>query len=207
MICDKNKQTINKLYKLKIFGYKYIDEIGSNYKNNINLPNNLEHLNEMISDCNLCKLANLCDEKILSNKKYNKKILFVSTFFNTNDKSNNEFFKIISKKLDIKEKDINILNMLKCKVNLAIDDISNELSICKNYFIKEIDIIQPELIVSLGDTYKYLYNTTFKKGNIIKLGTNNLIVTEHLYAMLQNPSLKNNFIEDLEKIKKYLEIS
>jgi DNA polymerase len=94
-------------------------------------------------------------------------------------------------------KDIYVLNILKC-LPTDITNISSQVQICKPYVKKQIDIINPKVIVVFGEISQYLIDS--QDYNNIKL-----IPTYHPSFLLKNPSLKRDALEDLKKVKSIIE--
>jgi len=111
--------------------------------------------------------------------------------------------------IDLKREEVFIANVLKCRPPNNRDPQPDEIEKCEPYLLKQIEMISPKLIVTLG---------RFASASLLRtksaLGTlreevhsyNNLplIVTYHPAALLRNPQLKRQAWEDLKKISDYL---
>jgi DNA polymerase len=105
-----------------------------------------------------------------------------------------------------------IANVLKCRPPNNRDPQPEEIDKCEPYLLKQIEMISPKLIVTLG---------RFASASLLRtksaLGTLReqvhdynqvpLIVTYHPAALLRNPQLKKQAWKDLMKISEYLEKS
>jgi uracil-DNA glycosylase family 4 len=111
--------------------------------------------------------------------------------------------------IQLRREDVFIANVLKCRPPNNRDPLPEEIDKCEPYLMKQIELIAPKLIVTLG---------RFASASLLRtkaaLGTlredihyyNNvpLIVTYHPAALLRNPQLKKNAWEDLKKILVFL---
>jgi DNA polymerase len=111
--------------------------------------------------------------------------------------------------IELKRDDVFIANVLKCRPPNNRDPQADEIEKCEPYLLKQIEMISPKLIVTLG---------RFASASLLRtksaLGTLReqihdynqvpLIVTYHPAALLRNPQLKKQAWEDLKKISDYL---
>lgn len=205
MKLEKNNLLLNDLYLLKSFGYKFIGKNNFDLNNDIKkLPDTLEELDEIIDNCTLCNIANICKSKTayIGNNINSRIVIITSKIIN---KSNEyELLENILKNiLNIDIKDIIILNLLKCDVQ---NSIINEIDRCKNYTLKQLDILKPKLIISLGETYNYLLNdNNINKDSLLKYNGITLFISEEPEYILRNPSIKNDVYNRYKKIKNYME--
>jgi len=204
---SKNK-ILNYYYNLKSYGFKYCEPIELNDINN-HLPNNINELNNMISNCLLCSLSKNSNKKEHGYGDINSKIMLLSTKSIFNDKNEIDMVqKMFKNIIGIDLKDIYFETILKCN-SIDKENIESEIEICKDYIIKQIDLLKPKLIITLGDSYNYLLNDNINiskiRGNILKYKNINLIPMYHPNLLLRNPSLKKEALEDLNKIKLLME--
>ena len=113
--------------------------------------------------------------------------------------------------INLKREDVYILNIIKCRPPNNRNPLPEEIEKCEKYLTKQLEIIKPKLIVSLGrvssvsilknnESLSNLRNKIHKYKNI------DLIVTYHPAALLRNPNLKKNAWEDFKLIKsKYID--
>jgi DNA polymerase len=105
--------------------------------------------------------------------------------------------------------DVFIANVLKCRPPNNRDPLLEEIKECEPYLLKQIELISPRLIVTLGRfASASLLRTNAALGKLREdVYTYNevpLIVTYHPAALLRNPQLKRQAWEDLKKISAYL---
>ena len=108
-----------------------------------------------------------------------------------------------------REKNVFIINAVKCRPDGNRDPLPSEIESCLPYLTNQINIIQPKLIVALG---KIAAKTLLKKDSLLKEMRNRtfsfesfpLRVTYHPAALLRNPSLKIKVWEDFKYIRDFV---
>lgn len=213
----KKQRILNHLHKLKLYGYNYISPIVLHSNNDI-LPNDILQLELMISNCNLCTKANSAKQVLVSQGNKKSDIVFLIPNVNslTNDLNSNfagksgDILSNIIKNVFEKENDnIYITNIIKCFMsNNEIGE--QEIDCCKPYLEKQIQLVDPKVIVGFGiECYNYLYNQKieFSKidSQILDYKGKKLIVTHSLEMLLRNPTLKKDVLNSVLKAKDILE--
>ena len=118
-----------------------------------------------------------------------------------------DFFKKWMNAIDINFNDIFITNLLKCPPKK--NPITKEnIETCKKHLDKQLEIIQPELILSLGQLTLSSLKKTFtdinsNHGQIFYYNNIPLFPTFHPMDVLSNPLLKKIVWEDLKKIQEF----
>jgi DNA polymerase len=213
MNLTKKNQILNNLYKMKMVGYEYIKSpLLNTATNNISLPNNLTQLLQMVSNCDLC---------YYSNNKYTNhnfqdnisdiKVIFInlSPKLPISNKSLEMIENITTKVLNIDIKQIYITNILKCIPSKDISLSDEQLQICKPYLKQEIDIIQPKVIICLGQILSYIKDILkiddLKHGVLQDYNNIKVVSIDHPSFLLRNPSKKVDNLNYLKQIKYFLE--
>ena len=207
MQLEKKNKILNNLYLLKTMGYKYINEneLLNNSNSNL-LPSNINELNDIVNNCNLCSISNSCNNKIFFKGDYKSKIIFIVNKAFKDDKTYELFKNILKSILNIDIQNILILNVLKCDANINTDDYKNDIDLCKRYTLKQIEILKPKLIIALGSSYKYLKEeNNIKKGILLKYNNIDLFVSYDLEYILRNPSIKKDVLIHYKKINTIME--
>ena len=119
--------------------------------------------------------------------------------------------------IGLNRKNVFITNVVKCRPPNNRDPLKEEIDACKPYLFKQIEIIKPRIIVTLGrhSTLTILHHMGIKvhgissvRGQIFKgelLGINiTVIPTYHPAAALYNPKLRRVLEEDFMLIKMVL---
>ncbi len=126
---------------------------------------------------------------------------------------------LIEDVLKVKRNDVYITNVVKCRPPKNRDPNEREISICtRNYLEKQINAINPKIIVGLGNhACSYLLrkfglkmNTVSKiHGKIFEIqtlfGKKHLFITYHPAAALYNPNIKDILREDFAKLRELYE--
>jgi len=103
--------------------------------------------------------------------------------------------------------DIFIANVLKCRPPQNRDPLPDEILHCEPYLKKQLEIIQPKVLVALGRIagqvlLKRTDSLSVLRQEPLLYEKTPLIVTYHPAALLRNPQWKQNAWIDLKKIKK-----
>ena len=114
--------------------------------------------------------------------------------------------------LGLKREDVYIANVLKCRPPNNRDPQPQEVAQCEPYLIRQIELIQPRLIVALGRHAAHsLLKTEAPLGKLrgLRLSYHDipLIVTYHPAYLLRTPLDKRKVWEDLCRAKKLVEAS
>lgn len=116
---------------------------------------------------------------------------------------------LMLKSIQLERKDVFIANVLKCRPPKNRDPLQEEIDKCEPYLMKQIELINPRLIVTLGRfASSSLLRTKAALGSlrdeIHNYNNVPLVVTYHPAALLRNPQLKKSAWEDLKKIRAFL---
>jgi len=143
-------------------------------------------------------------------------------FVGSAGKNLDEFIEIVGLKRD----DLYITNVVKFrpfKVDKDTGRISNrpptreEIELCRSWLYKEIEIIQPMVVVSLGNVALQALTDDWNKtiGQLhgtpiaIKVGENGFAVTlfplYHPASVIYRKGLRDTYLNDLQALKKYLQ--
>ena len=103
--------------------------------------------------------------------------------------------------------DIFIANVLKCRPPQNRDPLPDEILHCEPYLKKQLEMIQPKVLVALGRIAGQVLLKRNDSLSVLRQETllyekTPLIVTYHPAALLRNPQWKQNAWIDLKKIKK-----
>lgn len=216
-------QLLKHLYQLKSFGYDYFDMPKSventNSTNTQSLPNDLDALKQYTMSCHLCSLAKVRKNVVFGEGNPNAQIMFVGEGPGEMEDNTGRPFvgragqlltKIIENVLELKREDVYIANIVKCRPPSNRVPTQEEANLCKPYLFKQIEYINPDIIVSLGSTsYKYLTSDmdmpiSKVRGEVIQFDGRKLVPTYHPSYLLRNPSAKKDVFQDMLKVKAML---
>lgn len=212
----RNALLLKQLYQLKQLGYRYTDI--TPYKEdklNLSLPDTLELLQKQAQNCHLCELSKSRENVVFGEGNPHADILFVGEAPGATEDSSGKPFvgrsgelltKMIENVLLISRTDVYITNIVKCRPPDNQIPTPTQAHTCQPYLLKQIELIKPKLIVTLGATaYHYLTgdDTGIGKirGTLHKQNGYTLIPTYHPSYLLRNPSAKKEVFEDLLKVK------
>ena len=213
----KNLMKLKHLYKLKEAGVEYFEGFESEDKE-IKMPNELKELEEICKTCSLCDLSKTRTNVVFGEGNPKAKLMFIGEApGEMEDKTGRPFVgragqlltKIINSVLELDRKDVYIANIVKCRPpNNRVPTIEEALT-CRPYLLKQIDIINPKILVCLGKTaFMYLMDldTPISKvrGQIFEYKGKKVIPTFHPSYLLRNPSAKKEAYKDFLLIKSML---
>ena len=135
------------------------------------VENSLEIIKEQISRCTKCSLYKTRNKPVAGEGCKNADILFIGEAPGRNEDLQGKPFvgragKILDtllKTIDLKRNQIFIGNILKCRPTNNRNPLKNEIDACSDFLDKQIDLINPKIIVTLGNfSTQYI----FKKFNL-----------------------------------------
>ena len=108
--------------------------------------------------------------------------------------------------IDINRKDIYICNVLKCRPPNNRNPLDDEISNCSPYLEKQISIINPKSILTLGNfASKHILKTdagiSRLRGKTYQVDGRIIVPTYHPSALLQNPQYKRGAWHDLKLLR------
>lgn len=175
----------------------------------------IQQLREKVQNCTLCTLSQTRTNVVFGEGSINSRIMIVGEAPGAEeDKTGIPFVgksgQLLNKMLlaiGISRDDVFISNVLKCRPPQNRDPQPNEIQSCAQYLTKQLEIINPKVILALGRYAAIrLLNVTDSMGNFRKkIHSYNeipLIVTYHPSALLRNEKWKYPAWEDLKKLKK-----
>jgi DNA polymerase len=113
----------------------------------------------------------------------------------------------VFEKIGLRRKEIYIANCIKCRPPENRNPKPEELLMCFPYLEKQIEIIQPKVIVCLGKfSAQQLSQTNLPisvlRGKVLNYKDITVIPTFHPAYLLRNPHAADSFTEDLIKAMK-----
>lgn len=186
------------------------DTVDAGWKN----ADSLEKLYECIKDCKECPLGEKRTNFVFGEGNPDADIMIIGEAPGRDeDKHGRPFIgragQLLTKILeaiDIKREDVFIGNICKCRPPDNRRPAKHEVDVCEPYLLKQIELINPMFIVSLGLTsIETLMKKSFKmgdiRGEIMEFHGRKLMVTYHPAALLRNPNWKRPVWEDMKKLK------
>jgi uracil-DNA glycosylase len=114
--------------------------------------------------------------------------------------------------IGMKREDVMIGNVNRCRPPGNRPPTEEEASICKPFLLREIAVVQPEVIVVLGNTAtRNLLETkvgiTRLRGHFQEYRGVKVMPTFHPAYLLRDPSKKQETWQDLKKVRDYLDVT
>ncbi len=171
--------------------------------------------------CCRCQLRKTCRQVIPGKGPSDAKVIFIGEAPGKKEDLLGEPFigasgKLLDKLLlsvHLKRSDIFITNIVKCRPPENRDPSPEEIGMCSSWLEKEISLIQPELLITLGryalknfipESSISLFHGKITSISLGKLENLPLLPLYHPAAALYNGSLKDTLFEDCKKITSIL---
>ena len=205
------------LYK-ELHGEEIYLDINADDKRNVVMQSELNTYLDTIKDCLKCPLGKTRNNIVLGSGNPNAKIIFVGEAPGKEEDLQGLPFvgrsgKLLDKMLNainLSRNDVYILNVLKCRPPNNRDPLSSEIEKCEPYLKKQLELIKPKLIVSLGrisamTILRTKDSLTNMRKKIFNYEGIDFLVTYHPAALLRNPNFKKYAWEDFQLIRdKYI---
>ena len=171
-----------------------------------------------ISNCQKCSLGASRNKFVYGVGNPNAEVLFIGEAPGANEDLQGEPFvgragelldKILAA-IQLNRQTVYIANILKCRPPDNRDPLPEERELCFPYLYKQIEIIKPKLICTLGlVASQELLKTTTSLGQLRKNWQDfrgiQVMVTYHPAALLRFPKYKRDTWEDMKKLKSRIE--
>lgn len=180
----------------------------------------LSEIREELGDCTRCRLCETRKSIVFGEGNPRARLVFVGEGPGRDEDIQGRPFvgragqlltKII-RAMKLERKDVYICNVVKCRPPGNRNPQPDEVASCEPFLMKQIESINPEVIVSLGSvaTGLMLKLKNFKmgqlRGTFHQYGDSKLMITYHPAALLRNPSLKKPVWEDMKLVMRELGI-
>ncbi len=215
----KNALLLKQLYLLKQLGYNYTSvNAFKEEEPDLTLPNTLDKLKKQALECHLCELSKSRTHVVFGEGDSNANILFIGEAPGALEDASGKPFvgrsgelltKMIENVLGLSRSEVYISNMVKCRPRENAEPTPAEAHTCQPYLLKQIELIQPKIVIALGTTaYHYLSgdDTAISKvrGTVHEQNGYKLVPTYHPAYLLRNPSAKKEVFIDLKMVKEMM---
>lgn len=201
---------IRTLHYLKAMGYDFVDKSNLSQKK----TDSFQTLYSSVSNCTLCNFYKARKHALMEQKQKNVKLFILDT--HAQKKENESGILLSGSKgellqdylkdtLGLVRDEFYVSYIFKCFSSGKNDDFS--LQSCLPFFWNEIELIQPKILLCLGEyVFKALGFSNFNstRGGIFTYKNFFVLASFSLEFLDRNPSQKKEFINDLMKIKGYL---
>ncbi|HHO41731.1 MAG TPA: uracil-DNA glycosylase, partial [Epsilonproteobacteria bacterium] len=156
-----NALLLKQLYLLKNLGYNYTKSAicTIDAKSQLTLPNEIQALRQQALNCHLCELSKYRKKVVFGEGNPNAQLMFISEPPSAAEDSSGHPFagrsgemleKMIVNVLKLERSDIYLTNIIKCRPPNNRLPNSMEINSCYPYLQKQLEIISPSIIVTLG---------------------------------------------------------
>jgi len=211
----------NRLKYLKFLqniGYEYCDSFTITQTNTRIFGNSLEELKENVLNCHLCNISKNRQNVVFGEGDTKANLLIVGEAPGAKEDELGRPFvgragelltAMIEKGLQISRQDVYIANIIKCRPPNNRNPEPQEVENCIGYLEKQIDLINPKVILSLGNvSFQNLtglsIGITKARGRWYQYKNIPLLASYHPSYLLRNPSAKKEAYADLLKVKEVL---
>ena len=113
--------------------------------------------------------------------------------------------------IDLKREDVYIANVIKCRPPGNRNPDPDEVETCEPFLFRQIDIINPKVIVALGKFAAQALLRTLDpisrlRGRVFTYRGAKLVPTFHPAYLLRNPASKREVWEDMKLVKNLLKV-
>lgn len=177
----------------------------------------LDELYEAIKDCLACPLGRTRTNLVLGDGNPEAEIMFVGEAPGFHEDRQGipfvgpagQFLDQLLRSIGLQRSQAYIANTLKCRPPDNRDPLPEELAACTPYLFKQIEIIKPRIICTLGNhATKNLLRTgtgiSQLHGKLIRKGGLAYVPLFHPAAALHKPPLKAVLIEDFQRLREHL---
>ncbi len=120
-----------------------------------------------------------------------------------------KFLEELLESIDLTREDVFIANVIKCRPPGNRDPLPEEIEACRPFLDRQIELLQPKLVVTLG---RFSMARAFPKASIShihgqprKIGGVIYYPMYHPAAALHRPSLRSTIEEDMRRIPELIE--
>jgi DNA polymerase len=173
----------------------------------------LPKIREDIGDCTRCKLHKGRHKIVFGDGSAKARLVFVGEGPGADEDAQGLPFvgragKLLTQMIEamgLQRKDVYICNVVKCRPPENRAPEPDEVATCSPYLLRQIDVIQPKVIVCLGAVAaKTLLQTnrgiTQFRGQWLEWRGRKLMATYHPAYLLRNPNAKGEVWKDLQKV-------
>ena len=187
-------------------------------------PAKLSDLRTELGDCTRCKLCNGRKNIVFGEGAENARLMFIGEGPGEDEdiagrpfvgKAGELLTSIIENGIKIKREEVYICNIVKCRPPANRDPEKEEINTCIPFLKKQIEIIKPRVICTLGriaarELLKRDFKITMERGRWQTYLNIPLMPTYHPAYILRNPGnerkLKGEVWQDIQKIMSLLGI-
>lgn len=210
-----------------VYGVEFLLEEKNNKENRVSesissygsneMNGEMQSLLRKVSVCTKCPLHETRTNVVFGEGNANARLLFVGEGPGAEeDKQGRPFVgragQLLTKMINamgLEREEVFIANIVKCRPPQNRNPFKNEIATCINYLHKQLELIQPEVIICLGGVAAQTLLDTDKgisrlRGKFTEFGGFKVMPTFHPAYLLRNPKMKKPAWEDLQEVMKVL---
>lgn len=180
------------------------------------MTDSLEQIASEVSGCTRCPLHTSRVKAVPGEGPLNAQIMFIGEGpgFHENQSGRpfvgaaGDFLNELLHSIGLKREDVFICNVVKCRPPGNRDPEPGEIDACRDYLDRQIALINPQVIVTLG---RYSMARWFPAARISaihgkprQVGKLLVVPMYHPAAALHQPSLKQEVMDDFRRLPQYL---
>ena len=177
----------------------------------------LERIRADIGDCKRCRLCERRTNIVFGDGSGKAELVFIGEGPGHDEDVQGLPFvgragKLLTQMIEamgLQRRDVYICNVVKCRPPENRAPEKDEIAICSPFLLRQLDVIQPKVIVCLGAVaLKALLGAergiTHLRGQWLEYRGTRLMPTYHPAYLLRNPSAKGDVWKDLQKVMNVL---
>jgi uracil-DNA glycosylase family 4 len=181
-------------------------------------PQTLDDLQRSLGDCTLCKLSRGRKTVVFGSGSHTASLMFVGEGPGEQEDLQGLPFvgpagQLLTKMITamgINRDDVYIANVVKCRPPQNRNPEPDEIATCSPFLKKQIEMINPRIIVALGSFAAQMLLSTEERisklrGTVHSYEGRKLVATFHPSYLLRNPAEKKSAWADLQLVMKELE--
>jgi DNA polymerase len=175
-----------------------------------------QELASEILKCQKCKLCETAIQAVVGEGSLDAKIIFIGEAPGKNEDEQGRPFigragKLLTsliEEMGMKRDDVWIGNIIKHRPPKNRDPKPEEIEACRDYLTKQLEIIQPQVVITLGRfSFKYFVpdcKITSERGKLIDIGNYKVFPVYHPAAALRNKKFLNTLKDDFSKLSEII---
>jgi DNA polymerase len=174
----------------------------------------LSALDQTVSGCTRCRLAQGRHKVVFGSGNPDADLMLIGEAPGADEDRQGlpfvgaagELLTRIIQAIEMRREDVYIANVLKCRPPGNRDPQPDEVAACRGYLERQIDLVQPKVIVALGRVaaQTLLGNDSAigkMRGQWYRVRGIPTLVTYHPAALLRTPALKRPTWEDMQQVR------
>lgn len=180
------------------------------------MSDSLEQVAAEVSGCTKCPLHQSRIKSVPGEGPANAQIMFIGEGpgFNENQTGRpfvgaaGQFLTELLAEIGLKREDVFICNVVKCRPPNNRDPEPDEIAACEDYLNRQIELIDPHVIVTLGrfSMARWFPNERISHihGKAKRAGNKMIVPMFHPAAALHKPELRQAVVDDFKKLPQYV---